>query len=742
MFASFRIERPGMKNQRIGIGPCLTIFAVGARRSNFFLAIGVGLCCSVGLLLTTGDTLHQAGYIDPYVYVGYIHDYHGLLNRFGPTYYSTRIAYIYPERALAYLFGLQGGYLAFRLLALASAVAAVFAIGMRFYGYAPAILAAVWLSFVPWLPRSLFWTYPDGIAVVYLLVGIAFLIVPTKRRLAYHFAAGAAFALAINCNLILLAYCGLLGPGWGFFYRREGIVWLARALCALAVGFFATYLLMTLLLYVQFPAYGFLFELVSIRTAISLIGGEGLAWYQPLSSIIWQGKNFTLLIPVTFVFAALSLVTQCSRIERTQTSDTDFEVFAVSYLASIIGFSLLLHFGFQDASLSQAHYISYFVPGSVLALIVLGGAIERRGGRVLGKAVVFGGAALILLGWLAHPVLPHLKITESWYFWLAVAAVTVVAALALRRIAAVSVVLLAGAVLLSSSLFQAGSKFYDIRDSRSESKLEWDVYDGAIFLQQFVNAHIPPRARSIGFWYSGKEEFRWEVLNSIQSVYLWKATRVFPMSAPGMPSVDEQFRNDVAGRRFLFLLGLSDAETNSGLAALEAADLPFREVSRAHFQGQLWEYTAVLVEMKSSVTTPGLLLFNIPLARLELDPMAARDGSISLSPLGDELRLITAARQWTNSLRVRLRPLLESVHGQVVLRVRLKVDDGTVGIHVSTSGNAILNSDIVVDVTREAREVYLKISDVAAAEWLFIRNESPGGQSHAIVYSVDVLRSP
>jgi hypothetical protein len=728
-----------MKDQRISIGPWLTKFPVGVRHSNLFLAIGVGLCCSAGLLLTAGYTLKQLADIDPYVYAGYIHDYPGLLNRLGRTYYSTRIAYIYPERALSFLFGLEGGYFAFRLLALASAVAAVFAIGIRFGGYATAILAAVWLSFAPWLPRSLLWTYPDGVAVVYMLVGIALLIVPTKRRLVYHVAAGAAFALAINCNLILLAFCGLLGPGWAFFYRREGIVWLALAVFCLAVGFFAAYLAMALLLYIQFPGHGFFFEGVSIRMAFSLIGGEGQAWYKPLSSIIWQGKNFTLLIPITFVLAALSVVAR-PIIARTPTSATDFEVLVVSYLASIIGLSLILHFGFHDASLSLAYYISYFVPGSVLALVVLGGAIERHGHRVL----VLVGAGLILLGWLAHPVLPHLKITESWYFWLAVAAVTVAAAAILHRIAAASVVLLAGAVLLSSSLFQAASKFYDVRDSRSESKLEWDLYRGAIFLQQFVNAHVPPSARSIAFWYSNKHELPWALLNSIQSVYLWEITRVLPSpDAPGMPVVDEQSRSRIAARHFVVLLGLSDAETNSGLVALDAADLSFREVSRTHFRGQLWGYTAVLIEMKSSGTTPALLLFSVPLARLELDPMAARDGSISLSPLGDGLRVITAARQFTNSLRVRLRPLLETVRGEVVLRVRLQVVEGTVGVYVVTRGDAVLSSEAGVDVTEEGgKEVYLKISDVSAAEWLFIRNESPAGQSRAVVQSVDVLRPP
>ena len=252
----------------------LTAFAIGVCRSRLLLALVVGLCCSAGLVSTAGNALfNQAGSIDPFLYLGYIHDYQGLLARFGRTYYSTRIAFIYPEHVFAHFFGAEGGYLALRFIALASAAAAVFAIGMRFYGFAPALLAAVWLTFTPWLPRSLSWTYPDGVAVVYLLVGTALLVVPTRRRLICHVAAGAAFALAVNCNLFLLAICGLLGPGWAFFYRREGILWLARAVLALAAGFFATYLAMALFMYIEFPSYGLFFELVSIRTAISLFRG-------------------------------------------------------------------------------------------------------------------------------------------------------------------------------------------------------------------------------------------------------------------------------------------------------------------------------------------------------------------------------------------------------------------------------------------------------------------------------------
>ena len=126
-----------------------TASEAGICRSQFLLAITLGLCCSAGLLLTANPTLNQAGLIDPYLYVGYTNDYAGLLERFGPTYYADRIAYIFPARAFNYLFGLEGGYFAFRFVALAAATASVFIIGLRFYGFTVALLGAVWLTFTP-----------------------------------------------------------------------------------------------------------------------------------------------------------------------------------------------------------------------------------------------------------------------------------------------------------------------------------------------------------------------------------------------------------------------------------------------------------------------------------------------------------------------------------------------------------------------------------------------------------------
>ena len=746
---------PAYKGPIVGIaGDRLTRLLAGARQPHLLFGIAAGLCCAAGILLTAGGKLNQAASLDPYIYAGYTHDYSALLERFGPTYYSERIAYIFPSRAFANLFGLEGGYFAFRFIALASAVAAVFAIGMRFYGFAPAILAAVWLSFTPWLPRSLLWTYPDGMAVVYLLVGVAFLLVPKSRRLTSHVVTGAAFMLAINCNLMSLAIAGLLAPGWVFFYRREGMAWLARAMLAVAFGFFATYVALALILYVKFPAYGFSFEVATIREATSLLEGRGQTWYKPLATIIWQDKNFTLLIPITFALAALLVVARPSIIMGSAKKHRDFAVLAASYLASIVGFSLILHFGLHDAWLSLPWYTIYFVPGCVLALIALAGEAERRGGPIFGTVAVYGGAGLILVWWLVYPILPHLERASSFYLWLVVAAtVAAAAAVPLRRAAASGVLLVAGAVLLSMSLYQYG--FYQIRTvSSADQETEWDVYRGAMFLQQFVHANVRPN-QTIGFWYTGDME---SSLNSVQSVYLWDYTRVFPPQRPGMPLVDAQVRGRIANGMIplmhpitsLILLGVSDAETDSGLAALEAAGLHFHDiqVKRARFQGHSWGYTAVLVEMNTPNRTVGPLVADVPLASpdahhavsLLIGGFKPINGANVLLHDG-RLLFTTASPQWSYSLVGHLRSSLEAVHGPVVVRVRLRVEEGVIGIAVSSRdniGNLIRREDSM-RAGADLREICLYIPDPSAADLLIIQNESNDGPSRAELHSVDLF---
>jgi len=740
---------PGMTKQNVSVSARRpTDFAVTGRHAYLVHAIAFGLCCAAVLLLTTHGRLNQPVEIDPYIYAGYIHDYRHLVERFGRTYFSTRIAFIYPDRVLAYLFGLEGGYLTFRFIELTAAAAAVFTIGVRFLGYAPAILAATWLCFIPWLPSAIFRTHYDGTAVVYLLVGAAFLLVPTRRRLAAHVAAGAAFALAVNCNLFLLTICGLLGPGWIYFYRREGAKFLTSAIVALGAGFLGAYLILAIILYVQYRRYGFFFEIAAVKEALFLLGGAQKIWYQPLSVLIWQRHDFKILIPLTLLAAALALVARRAAIGQKASDTADFEVLALIYLACIVAFYLFFHFVVHAFWLEDHYYPTYFVPASVLAVIVLGGEVERRVGGAFGTAVVAGGAGLILILWLARPVLPQWNVASSFYLWLGLAAVTAAAAVALYRIRSASIIVVAGAALLGTCLYQHRDGLYAIRDTLPEDEAkEWDVYRGAIALTRFVDANVSP-SQPIGFWYTGDAV---SALNSLQSVYQWTATRVFPVGSHGMPLVDNELRANVTKLRYLVLLGMSDAEIDRGLAALEAAGLPPTEidVKRAHFVRQKFSYTAALVQMKPPARTIGPLSSNVPL------PSLATDGKVSLpvasflptnggwmSVVGDAVQLTTAARHGSYSLAGRLRPDLQSVHGPVTLRVRLRVEEGSVGVAVTAVGNnSRLIRQLGIDASLEPQDIVLEIPEADAADQLIVRNRSASGRSRVLLYSGDLLRA-
>ena len=81
---------------------------------------------------------------------------------------------------------------------------------------------------------------------------------------------------------------------------------------------------------------------------------------------------------------------------------------------------------------------------------------------------------------------------------------------------------------------------------------------------------------------------------------------MFSRNNPGMPVINEEIRERMARKQFLVLLGLSDEETDTGLASLTTANLPFHEIKRVHFQGKAWGYTAVLTRLPAgdSTSTP------------------------------------------------------------------------------------------------------------------------------------------
>lgn len=121
-----------------------------ATRRDVALAAVAILVAPIAWVLAGGTSMLQAGVIDANVYTGYVNNYGVLLERYGLTYYSTRIATIFPERLLGDVIGRLPGYLAWHYLLAVASLGAIYGIARRFYGPPTAAVVTAMLATIPY----------------------------------------------------------------------------------------------------------------------------------------------------------------------------------------------------------------------------------------------------------------------------------------------------------------------------------------------------------------------------------------------------------------------------------------------------------------------------------------------------------------------------------------------------------------------------------------------------------------
>jgi hypothetical protein len=695
-------------------------------------------------LLSARVTLMQAGSIDAFVYDGYALNYADTLTRYGPTYYSSRVAFIFLERLFGYLFGLEPGYFALRYVALAAAAGSAYAIATRYFSVTVGLLTCAWLCLVPWLARSVLTTYVDGVACVYLLAGIAFVLAPKQLRTAGHFAAGATFALAVNCNLVIVAVIAVFMPAWAYLQQTQGFARIARDALVIAGGFVFAYLCLTIAMRIAYPQFGWFFESTTVKFAFAMAGGVAANWFVPLDQIIKNPAHSYLLMPAGFaaVVAILSsriLLTHAEKkiLAREQ---RNFVVASAIFLLGVITLALGLHLFLKVAWLSLHYYCIYFLPACILALISVAGVAEARLGAEKFRILAIGNITLIAVIWLAEPRVPaiwtHLDLGNVGVFF-CVAAI-LVTSISWTRSPAASACVTTGLVIIALSTYLSqrahdGAKLQNLAVEPSErSRLEWDVYEGAVFLEKFVSAHLRPD-QVVGFWYSNEK--RHVEINSVQSVFLWGYSRLGSVtrSDPGMPLVNQAFTASVSGTPYVVLLGLTRDEVEGGLEALRQAGFAYKELERQRFEGRVWGYTADLISLIPPARTLGSLLFSVPLARMQ----TTNGGSTTAGP--DGLWLVTATPQWAYSLSGQVLQDQQPPNGPIIVRTRVRVSEGALGISVSAKSDiSKLIQEIFVTASEELQTADLDIPIANDAGSLIFRNVSPNGASRAVIESVNV----
>jgi hypothetical protein len=272
-----------------------------------------GLGVLTFFIVAGGAVLFGAiGYLDPWIYTGYIQDYGEQLSRWGRTYYSARVAAIWPQGILNDLFG-DLSYLVARWLILMGCGTGV-ALYLRRYGsrwVAYAGGGAMMVS-APLL-LEMQDDYTQEVAIAYALLALPLL---TARRWPWAIAGGALMSLAVNAHegvvylaiplLILAAVQVATGPGpvRQFAIRTGCLIGGALAVQAL-------------LSFIMAAQYGWVrsnwyFQEIQLKFASELSGGLARNW-----SVPWDnpyGRVMTTVIVVVVWLAVAGTVVAVRRV--------------------------------------------------------------------------------------------------------------------------------------------------------------------------------------------------------------------------------------------------------------------------------------------------------------------------------------------------------------------------------------------------------------------------------------------
>ena len=550
-----------------------------------WLELGLVPAVAAFVLLTIPNLINQFGTIDPFVYTGFIHSYHELLVRFGRTYYSTRIAFIDPARALLFVFGDSTGYILLRFVALSAALGSLWSIARRYYGARVAAFCLVLFALHPVLVRSLLWDHIDGFAVTYLLIGAACLIgISPNPGAVLCAAAGACLALAVNCHPFTLAVGVIVLPSW--LVLQPSTLSMRQRVLSVAVvgaGFVSVTVLLALVLHFELPTGATFYDSTSASTALQLLRGGAAAWFKPWSVLLPASRLFVL----TPLFLAVLLAGVCVTSGGTRSlAQPSLCIAALVYTAGMYAFFVTMHLAFTFGVFSWFFVQSYLFPATAFSVICVTGESARRAGA---RAWMFlaGAGSLSVAAWLLLRWAINFVAAVPVSIVVAVGALTLMVALMMSKRApeiALAAVL-AACIASPITAYRSENEYRRMHLGRYRPK-EIATYHAAVHLMQIVG-DLPDRDRALVFWYPGNAGDRNLLpLDSVQSVYLWGYTRLpnVGFGPASDPHLDAPSRKRALDTTRIVLLGHRQADIDRMRRALDEAGIASRPARSDRFE--------------------------------------------------------------------------------------------------------------------------------------------------------------
>jgi hypothetical protein len=512
--------------------------------------------------------IRQAEGIDPYVYTGYINNFHHLLDRHGLTYYSVRFGSILPGLALNRLLGPVGGYFALAYVFYLVAGVPLYLMVRRHFGVLGAGLG--YLTFVSsvWVAATTLSQHVTAAGLVYLTAATCLILRDATRRGPAYLAVGALFTLAIHCNVWATAPAMLAALPYAILHRetlRSRIV--GDALWAAAGTLVVT--TAGVLFYGLVAGEWNLFR-PTVRMILSV--KEVIAQFPPVDRK-WLLESSWLLYP-PFVIAAAALTWRWPAARS--------RVLLAALVYALACCLVPLAWGRYGRGLVNP-FSAALQGGSVVPLACLIAPSIVAAARVSTLARVLTGLVIVAIpaAWLALDTVARAVGPASLLAALGVA-LGVVALSDRHRLVAVAAC--AAFAIVSHLVFVAGysrgvrldrgyARMFGARDTH-----ELETYRIAIELMSML-PRLADDGQPLRFWYpelSLRPPGALK-LNGIQSTYLWAHSRLQGGTATrGSPDLGDAERAVLASGPFhLALLGPSADDVRQARAALDREGVRF-----------------------------------------------------------------------------------------------------------------------------------------------------------------------
>jgi hypothetical protein len=541
--------------------------------------------------------------VDPFFYTSYIHDYRGLVEDFGVTYYSNRLAHILPSMVMDRLVGGWQGYQVYRVVLWLLAYWSIWALARQFRlsDFWCFVVAAGFVSH-PWLTYSLFWDHYDSTAIVLLLWMMTGLTYVVRRagelRNSYfiYWGSGVIYALVANCNSFLL---GVGGVAWW----STGILLLlvlrfrkvTQCMIIGVSGFLVGYIALVWSANTLLPATDTThYDLYSIGMTLNILGGGGEQWFMPLRKYMYDHHGWHVLLPLV-LGTILSVIAVQKRFWRNPAHCLEDIMLAWFVIASLIGTILLycgLHFVARTAVITLPFYFIYALPVSLIGLLLLLKEAQYAETGTF-RTNPWQGTHLPMLTVLACCILLPICTTTTDYRILILLYILMVAAtwtwIVYKSPSGRGMGKLA---LLGALLCFCSTPIFNVREYRAitgkyHRAYTRDLWEACRFIGSEIRHH-KVKGESFAFWYRNGEN----VWNAVNSYFLWGYSRLQGTSRvqDGMPILTVNDQENLQRYRQIVLLGHDQDEIERGLDALREEGKYWETLNAGAYVGELGQY--------------------------------------------------------------------------------------------------------------------------------------------------------